>query len=137
MVEDDAGGVIRTCNRCRHCRPPRSIQLFAAEELQSAGALAAQAKWDEQRRQRATEEMQRAEAGLPFDYPPHHFAWCAHYTSIDLVTRAQSGDQAALNQAMATDAVTMNPVTGEISALYELCQWRNPEGNCEQFTPVC
>lgn len=124
---------LRLCVRCRSYRPPRPVQPFSPAELHSPGTLAAQTKWDEERRERAVEEMHRAETGLPFDYEPHHFAWCAHYTRLDLVERAARGDQAAWAEAVAADVVVVDPVSGDVSPAYQLCQWWNADGDCDAF----
>jgi len=125
--------VVRICKKCVSYRLRPAIDLFDAVDLQSPGALAAQNKWDEEQRQRAKEEMQRFTSRQPFEYEPHHYAWCASHTAVELAERADQGDAAALEEVMANGSATMNPVTGSISALYVLCAWMNPEGSCERY----
>jgi hypothetical protein len=125
----------RVCTECRNYRMKAHIALFDANDLQSPGALAAQTKWDEQQRQRAQEEQQRYVAKLPFESEPQHYAWCASYTMIDDVEAARAGDKEAQARVNAAKAATFNPVTGELSPLYFLCAWMNPESRCERYQP--
>jgi hypothetical protein len=108
-------------------------ELFSPADLQTPGILKAQVEWEQQRRQRAQQETQRVAANIPFDYEPHHFAWCAAYTRLDLVARAKADDAGALTELMAEGAGTINPVTGDIGAIYALCIQKNPEANCPKF----
>ena len=116
-------------------RTRAKVVLFDGQDLQSSGALKAQAQWDQEARQRAQLEMARYQARQPFEYEPHNYAWCAKFTRIDLVTQAQGGDAAAVAQLMQEGGATMNPVTGEIGPLYHLCAWHNETGNCEAYEP--
>jgi hypothetical protein len=123
------------CTECRNYRFKAAIHLFDPTDLQSPGALAAQNKWDEEQRQRAKEEQQRYVAQQPFESEPHHYAWCAAYTMIDDVEKARAGDENAKATLMKSGGALFNPVTGEISPLYILCAWMNPEGRCERYEP--
>jgi hypothetical protein len=127
---------LRVCASCAHYRMRAAVDLFDATTLQSPGGLASQNKWDEEQVQRAKEEMQRFQARQPFEYEPHHYAWCHAYTAVDLVDKAKAGDAAALNEVMASGGATMNPVTGELSPLYILCALMNPDGRCERYEPA-
>jgi hypothetical protein len=110
--------------------------LYDATDLQSPGALASQGKWDEEQRQRAKEEMQRMQSGKPFVYEPHHYAWCASYTQVDRVRALDVDDTAAVMAAMDDGLAVLNPVTGELLPVYQLCAVKNPEGACENFQHV-
>lgn len=126
---------IRVCATCVHYRMRPAVDLFDGDDVQSPGALTAQGKWDEEQRQRAKEEMQRYKAGHPFEYEPHFYPWCAKFTAIDLVEKARAGDQKALQEIMEVGGATISPVSGEISPLFILCAWKNPDGKCDQYTP--
>ena len=124
-----------TCARCRHMRKRRETQLFSSQDLQSAGILKAQTEWDQERKQRAQHELARHDSREPFDYEPHNHPWCAKYTKIDLVQQANAGDESALRQLIAEGGASFNPVTGEVTALYLLCVWMNPKGECKDYEP--
>jgi hypothetical protein len=126
---------VRLCAMCRHMRTRAKITLFDAQDLQSPGALKAQTEWNNNIKQRAQLEFARFQSRQPFEYEPHHYAWCAHFTQIDLVTRAEGGDSAAIEQLMRTGGAIMNPVTGELGALYELCAWHNENADCDKYEP--
>ena len=129
-----AAPVVRVCKTCVNYRLKPGVELFDGDDLQTPGTLAAQNKWDEERRQRAKEEMQRMQARHAFEYEPNHYAWCAAFTiGEELVAKAQAGDEAALQQVMTAGGATMDPVSGELKRLYILCQWKNPDGRCEQY----
>src|SRR5688572_3217424 len=112
---------LRLCIRCKHHRQRSKAMLFDAADLQSPGVLKARTEWDQQQRQRAQQEQQRLASGIPFDYEPHHFAWCAAYTEVELAKRARKGDTEALNTLLNSGMGTINPVTGEVSLVYVLC----------------
>lgn len=126
---------LHLCIRCKHHRDRSKAILFGAAELQSPGVLKARTEWDQQQRQRAQQEQQRLASGIPFDYEPHHFAWCAAYTQTDLARRARKGDEEALRALLEQGMGAINPVTGEISLIYVLCAQANPTGNCERYEP--
>jgi hypothetical protein len=121
---------IHTCIDCRHYRMRAKPDLFSAADLQTAGGLKAQGEWQQQEKQHAEREAQVYASGQPFTYEPHHYAWCAAYTPLDLVTKANAGDQAALAQLMQEGHATLNPVSGEVSPIYALCVRMNPRGAC-------
>lgn len=108
-------------------------QLFAPSELASGGVLKARNEWDQQQRQRALQEKQRFEAGQPFDYEPHHYAWCAFFTALELVDRARSGDRTAVDELLTQGGAAFDPVTGELSPIYVLCARMNPTGECSKW----
>jgi hypothetical protein len=114
-------------------RTRAKIALFKGQDLQSAGALKAQTEWDHEQKQRAQLELQRAQSRQPFEYEPHHYDWCAKFTQIDLVTQAQNGDAGALEKLMNEGGGTLNPITGEVGALYQLCVWHNANANCDGY----
>jgi hypothetical protein len=125
--------LLRICAHCRHQRMRAELELFSAADLQTPAILKAQVEWDQQRRQRAQQETQRVAAGLPFEYEPHHFAWCAAFTPLDLAHRASKGDPAALSELMAQGAGVINPVTGEVGPIYALCVQKNADGQCQRY----
>ncbi len=79
------------------------------------------------------QETEQWRTGGVFVYEPHHYAWCAAYTRVDLVKKAIAGDQAALATLMKEGSGTLNPVTGEITPIYALCLVMNPRGTCEKY----
>ncbi len=155
------------CIHCRYHQLRAKQQPFSTFALQTPGGLKAKLEWDEKQRQRAQQERQRVEAGLPFDYEPHHYAWCLAYTYIneqdmrrievvietggwaqarvlvqesvqrgrEVVRHARAGDERALGELAQSGQATMNPVTGEIRQIYELCGVKNPEAQCPLFDP--
>ena len=137
-VVGQAGGALselHVCTACTHYRMKPHITLFDSTDLQSPGALTAQTKWDDEQRQRANDEQQLFVDRQPFESEPHHYAWCAAYSMVDEVERARAGDETAKAALMKSDGVVFNPVTGEMSPLYILCAWMNPDGRCERYEP--
>ena len=138
MAGDPAAHVVPTvhaCKDCRHYRMRPEPELFSSDELQTAGGLKAHAEWLQQEKQHAEREAQLVASGAQFTYEPHHYAWCAAFTPIELVRKANAGDQAALAQLMQNGHATLDPVTGEVSAMYALCRRMNPRGMCERYEP--
>ncbi len=127
-------GPLRICASCYFYKLRPAVELFGEKELSAPGVLKAKTEWDQQQRQRAQLEMARAEAHHPFDYEPHHYAWCNHYTQVALVDSANAGDRAALAKLLGSGGATMDPVTGRIKPLYQLCAWMNPTGQCPSWT---
>ncbi len=123
----------RVCTRCRFYRLRPSPVLFDASDLQSAGALSSQGKWDEEQRQRAKEEMQRVAAGKSFTYEPHHYAWCASFTRAEVVLTIDPEDVDAVTAALNQGIAVLNPVSGELAPVYQLCVVLNPEAACERY----
>jgi len=126
---------LRLCANCRHYRLRSTPQLFSATELQTAGGLKAYSEWQQQEKQHAEREAQLVASGGPFTYEPHHYAWCAAFTRLDLVEKASAGDESALAELMASGGATINPVTGKITPVYALCLRRNSRGDCEKYEP--
>ena len=124
---------IHVCADCRFYRMRPKAELFSSEELQTAGGLKAQSEWQQQEKQHAEHEAQLVASGGAFNYEPHHYAWCAAYTPVDLVAKANAGDQAALAQLMQEGHATLNPVSGEVSPIYALCLRMNPRGACAKY----
>jgi hypothetical protein len=86
-------------------RTRAKIDLFDAQDLQSPGALKAQSQWDQDMKQRAQLELQRLQTRQLFEYEPHHYAWCAKYTRIDLIeSERQRSLQEIDEQAKALEA---------------------------------
>lgn len=121
---------IRTCASCIHYRLRPQLQLFTGDDLQTAGVLKARTQWDAEQRQAAQAEQQRFLAKQPFDFEPQHYAWCDFHTRVALAERAASGDQEAFDELVRMRAAVVNPVSGAITPLYQLCAWMNPEGRC-------
>src|SRR5512132_329796 len=90
----------RVCVMCAHYRMRPKYELFSAGHLQAPGVLKAKTEWDQQLKQRAEQEAQRLAAGLPFDYEPHHYAWCAKLTPVDECSKANAGDDDAKAKLM-------------------------------------
>jgi hypothetical protein len=122
---------IRRCKDCRHYRMRAKPEPFSASELQTAGGLKARIEWQQQEKQHAEREAQLVGAGAPFTYEPHHYAWCAYYTDLELVRAANAGDAEAIEQLMHTSSAVLDPVSGEFTPIYALCRRMNPEGACE------
>jgi hypothetical protein len=125
---------IAVCARCRHCRTRPDPVLFSGADLQTAAILKTSVQWQEQQREHAAEELRRFEAGLPFDYEPHAYAWCAAFTpDLALARKASDGDASALRELMADGHVSVNTVTGAVTPIFALCARMNPEGQCSRF----
>lgn len=123
---------IRVCTKCRHYRIRPKPVLFDSAELQTAGGLKARSEWQQQEKQHAEREAQLVAADAAFMYEPHHYAWCAAYTRVELVSGANAGDAAALAELMRHGGGSLNPVTGEVTPIYALCLRMNPRGACER-----
>ena len=106
--------------------------LFSAAELQTSGGLKARVEFQEQEKQHAEREAHMVREGVPFTYEPHHYAWCAAYTHLELARRANAGDASALAQLMQEGGATFNPVTGAVAPCYAVCRVMNPRGECER-----
>ena len=128
-----SGTAIRRCIDCRHYRMRLKPDLFSPSELQTAGGLKARIEWQQQEKQHAEREAQLVSAGAPFTYEPHHYAWCAHHTNLELATAANAGDAAAMAELTRSSSAVLDPVTGEITPIYALCRRMNPEGMCEHY----
>lgn len=134
-MADGASTALRVCSTCVHYVLRPSPVLFDPQDLQSPGALEEQAKWDQEQRRRALEEMQRQQMGGPFPYEPHHFAWCAHFSGVEEVMAVDMQDPVAVDAALSAGLAGLNPVTGQLTPLYHLCSVKNPEASCEQHQP--
>lgn len=91
--------------------------------------------WQQQEKQHAEREAQVIRDRQAFSDEPHHYAWCAAFTPLALVERANDGDPAAFAELRRMRAATVHPVTGKVSAIYTLCLWKNPNGDCESYEP--
>lgn len=127
---------IRSCRDCRHRKDRPKANLFSSAELQTAGGLKAQTEWQEQEKQHSEGERQLFHSGGAFTYEPRHYAWCAAYTPIELVKAANGGDGVVLAQLMRDGGASLDPVSGEVSAIYALCKRMNPRGECEKHEPI-
>lgn len=125
--------MIKSCVKCKYFRKRSQIRLFDSRTMQTAAALKAQMEWEQEIKQRTRQEMERYKAGAPFNYEPHSYAWCQKETPTDDIKKAQSGDNAALERLMQNGGAEMNPVSGEILGLYILCDWKNPNNDCEDY----
>jgi len=47
--------------------------------------------------------------------------------------RAKAGDEVAFKELSENGRAKMNPVTGEVMQVYELCVGKNPDGQCPLF----
>jgi hypothetical protein len=71
------------CSSCTHfrlARPPNPLQGI---RLVSSKALELRAKWQQELASRALLEQQRFEAGLPFDFEPLAYPYCAHFSRVE------------------------------------------------------
>jgi hypothetical protein len=130
---------LHLCANCRFRRKRPESQLFDPADLQTAGILKEQVEWDQQRRQRAEQEVQLLAARQLFPHEPHHFDWCAAHPRKGLIERAARGEpgrEAALAELLELGGARINPVSGEISPLYMLCQLKNPDGRCQDYEPL-
>jgi len=125
----------RICVACQHYRIRPKYQLYSPASLQSPGVLKAKTEWEQQERQRAEQEAQRLAAGQPFDYEPHSYPWCANFTRLDLVKKANGNDADALATLMREGGAVMDPVSGKVTAIYVLCAQINPTGQCSSYEP--
>lgn len=130
-----AASPLRVCVLCRHYRFRAAAQLFARSELQTPGGLKAYGEWQQQEKQHAERESQLVRDRQAFTYEPHHYAWCAAFTQLALVEKANAGDLENFTELMRTRSATVHPVTGKISAIYALCLWKNEQGDCEAYDP--
>lgn len=126
------GPRIHSCIDCRHYRLRPKAELFGPSELQTPGGLKAYNEWQQQEKQHAEREAQLVASGGIFTYEPHHYAWCAAFTPVDLVTKANTGDQAGLEDLLQTGSAIINPVTGQVSPIYALCLRMNARGDCQK-----
>jgi hypothetical protein len=151
---------VAVCSRCAHFRMRAKPALFKSSELQTSAVLKAQLEWDQEDEERKRLEQQRFEAGQPFTYEPHSFPWCQAATPYDerltdrlrkgaadtaeaartfatenraLLERARKGDDAALTELGDRASIVVNPVSGEISQVYTLCDRLNTMGACPLY----
>lgn len=132
-AEHETASTIRFCKTCKHFRSRSNTQLFSSTELQTAGGMKAYSEWQQQEKQHAEREAQLVSAGAPFTYEPHHYAWCAAFTLLELASSADAGDESALAELMRVGGASVNPVTGKVTPIYALCLRRNPRGDCEKY----
>lgn len=88
------------CERCRYRRNYQKPRLFSSRDLQSPGVLAAQMKWEQERRQRTDQERNRVETGFPFFHEPQSYSWCAVFTF--LLEEEVDAIKATIKAALAT-----------------------------------
>jgi hypothetical protein len=133
--EGHAAPTLRICKSCRYLRQREPTRLFNATELQSPGGLKAYSEWQQQDKQHAEREAQLVASGSPFTYEPHHYAWCAAFTPLELVAKANSGDDGAITELMRAGGASINPVSGAVTPIYALCLRLNPRGDCQKHEP--
>lgn len=85
------------CSNCLYYRTRPKPQLFTGSELQTPGVLKSMNEWEQQEQNRWQNEQQILEAGRPFFFEPHHYAWCDMYTPFD-ATLPEAMDR-ALNRS--------------------------------------
>jgi hypothetical protein len=128
---------VAVCARCAHYRRRAPVRPFAASELTAPGVLKELATWEQEERQRAHQEYQAFMARQPFTYEPHNYAWCAKHSREADVREARAaaarGDPGPGERLLDAGAAVLDPVTGELSALYQLCSVMNAEGRCEEY----
>ncbi|KAA0231948.1 hypothetical protein EDS67_00705 [candidate division KSB1 bacterium] len=83
MTKKNENISIAICSKCQHQRMRPKAQLFSQSDLQAPGVLKSKLEWEQQDQERRQIEMQRLDAGQPFNYEPYHYAWCAAYTPYD------------------------------------------------------
>lgn len=130
-----ASSPIRRCDRCTHRHLRAAPILFNSTSLQSAAVLGSQAKWDEEQRQRAKEEMQRVLSGTPFLFEPHHYAWCDSFSQVDRVLAADPDDDDDVRSLLDAGAASFDPVRGKLLPIYHICDLLNSKGQCERYDP--
>ena len=123
------------CRACWHRRMRPEGTPFSPAELEVPEVLKAFTEWQQQRRQQELQERQQLAAGDPFMYEPHTLDWCARYTKLELVDRANHGEGGALEELMDKGGAVMSSVTGEVTPIYAMCQNMNPDGKCEGYEP--
>lgn len=125
------------CRNCKYFRQRARVRPFAAADLIAPGVLKEQSTWEQEERQRAQQEYQAYLARQPFTYEPHNYAWCEHVSRRAEVEAAGAaaarGDRTALDRLLDEGAALVDPVTGDVTPIYQLCAWQNPEGRCEFF----
>jgi hypothetical protein len=127
------GLFLHLCTDCRHYRSRAATQLFSSADLQTAGGLKALSEWEQQKKQHAEHERLLLKSGAPFTYEPHTLPWCASYTHLTDVEKANAGDQGAIATLMQKGGAVVDPVSGEFSPIYALCRRMNPRGTCERY----
>jgi hypothetical protein len=125
----------RQCIQCRNHRRPPDPTLFSQTDLQTPGGIKAYREWEQTRAERAQQEQQMLRDGTPFLHKPHSRMWCAAYTELELVERARRGDEEAREAALDKGVARLSPVTGEVIAVYAICDVKNPEGRCPRYAP--
>ena len=123
------------CVKCKHHRRRAELKLFSGEEMASAAVLKQQLEWVQLQRQREEAEQRRFMEGGVFDYEPFTYAWCAYFTEIDNAKKASAGDESLLTDLLDRGVVNVNPVTGEITPIYALCNRHNPQAECKRYEP--
>jgi hypothetical protein len=131
--QDPAVPAIRACIKCKYYRSRPKTHLFSPTELQTSGGLKAYGEWQQKEKQHAEREAQLVASGEPFTYEPHHYAWCSAFTRLDLIEKANGGDQDSLAELVGLGAATIHPVTGQISPVYFLCLRMNARGDCAKY----
>jgi hypothetical protein len=121
------------CKDCTQYRERGRSELFSPDELHSAGALKARTEWEQQNKQHAERELQLLSSNQQFTYEPHTVPWCASYTKLDDVEKANAGDQEAVARLMQQGGAVVDAVSGKFSPIYAVCIRMNPRGTCERY----
>jgi hypothetical protein len=124
---------LSVCARCKHQHVRARPVLFSGDEMTSADVLKQQLEWVQQQRQREEAEQRRFMSGGAFDYEPFGYPWCDHYTKVAAVENARAGNDSLLRNLIDSGLANFNPVTGEITPIYVLCDRVNPRGDCEFY----
>ena len=106
--------------------------MFSSAELQTAGGLKALGEWEQQEKQHSEREMLLFGSGVAFTFEPHHYAWCEAYTLLAEVKAANAGNEQAAVRLVRKGGASLNPVSGEWTPIYALCQRVNLKGDCEK-----
>jgi hypothetical protein len=133
--------VYAVCPNCRHYRVRPQPVLFSSRELQSPKVLEAKLKGEEEENTRRSLEEQRFRQGLPFDYEPHYYPWCAACTPYDpdlfttLINLMNSGEEQPQIKEVAQKSVELGQrliqkaKNGDSDALEQLANERRAKFN--------
>jgi hypothetical protein len=98
-----------SCDGCRHYRLVTPPDPLAGIRLVSKKMIELRTKWQQELANRAQIEEQRFDAGLPFDFEPWAYPYCAHYSEIESQANGDS--------------------------IWVLCAAANPNESCTRFPP--
>lgn len=105
----------RFCSDCKHMRNKARANPFGGRlDALTPEILKARNKWEEKQNEIAELEKQRVEAGADFDYEPNFYPWCASWTEAE-------------------GRFTIDPVTGNKTPIFVLCEVGNENGDCPRY----